>query len=282
VTEPVTAAMLRTAVRQTVRRTVTFDLALGADAFVSRVAQIVGTDHPTPASASAAAARLSLQDLYLAASCAAGDDDAWHEFGRVYRGFMIELARRIVGDGDAIHLVDRLAAELWERHTLARYEGRSTLRTWVGAVVGQAALNPRRPSAPVSGVLPSAPVRDRVADAAAGAAAGRLRTVVGEALAGLAAEDRLLILLHYEQGLSLEQTGILLGASKATLSRQVARARRQLFEAADRLAAAQAGDTARELWRGRDADQLDLELRRACAGAARDTAAGDVSNSAAR
>ncbi|MGE5245171.1 MAG: RNA polymerase sigma factor [Betaproteobacteria bacterium] len=273
------AAAITAAVLDVVKRNVRLAFGIGADAFAGRVVSLVG-DQQTAAAAAAAAARLSLQDLYLAVSCAAGDDHAWREFVRTHRSFMVDFARRIVGDADAPDLADRVIADLWERRKLAQYEGRSTLRTWLGAVVGHAGLNERRrqssfPKPVLQAALtdPALP-RDHLADAEN---AERLQTVIVAALGQLPAEDRLLVLMHYEQGLTLDQASVVLGASKSTLSRRLARVRRTVLDSAERLALEQYGSAASELWRELDPERLDFDLRAACADRSWNTVAARVS-----
>jgi RNA polymerase sigma-70 factor (ECF subfamily) len=53
-----------------------------------------------------------------------------------------------------------------------------------------------------------------------------------EALAGLPADERALLRLHYGEGVGLTAIGAMYGWSKPTASRQVARARTSLLEAA--------------------------------------------------
>ena len=89
---------------------------------------------------------LCLDDLYLATACAAGDEPAWNEFGARFFAFIRDFARRVIRDPAASDVADAVIADLWQRKKLARYEGRSTLRTWLGAIVAHAAINAAKQS----------------------------------------------------------------------------------------------------------------------------------------
>jgi RNA polymerase sigma-70 factor (ECF subfamily) len=216
-------------------------------------------------------------DVSLAARCTAGNEDAWQEFLRTYRTFMIEFARRIVGDPNAADLVDHVIADLWQRRKLAAYEGRSSLRTWLGAVIGHAALNARRawrvkPALPAEqGGVP----RDRPSDLES---AQQFRSVLFEAIRRLPRDDRALLLLHYEQDLTLEQASRVLGSSKSTLSRQLARARQQVYDEAVSLAREMYGESMGTLWHQLSGDKIDFDLRAACASGSREENDKNVSN----
>jgi RNA polymerase sigma-70 factor (ECF subfamily) len=171
-------------------------------------------------------------DLELARACCAGDEAAWREFRARYFPFIRDFARRFVHQRAAADVADQVIADLWQRKRLAQFDGRSTLKTWLGAVVAHAAINTgkleRRRVPP-----PANAARTQVAvpgpeDEAARAAFGRLLTA---SIAALDAEARLLLRLYYEQGLTLERIEPLLGASKATLSRRLQAIRRSLREA---------------------------------------------------
>src|SRR5688500_11773285 len=86
---------------------------------------------------------LALDDLYLATCCAAGDEGAWREFESKHFSFMRDFARRLLSATAADDLAAQVIADLWQRRKIAQYEGRSTLRTWLCAVVMRAALNAR-------------------------------------------------------------------------------------------------------------------------------------------
>jgi RNA polymerase sigma-70 factor (ECF subfamily) len=221
---------------------------------------------------------VSEADLQLAARCTAGEEQAWAEFVRSYRGFMIDFARRIVGGTDADELADSVLADLWERRKLARFEGRSSLRTWLGAVVAHAALNHRR-RRPAPAAPPHAAAVDASRDPLEDAERRRhLRVALIEAFGGLAAEDRVLLLMHYEQGLTLDEAGAVLDASKSTLSRRLTRTREHLRRETARIAAARFGVDVGRLWRDGGMDDADFDLRAVCA-PLRDAASGDVSKS---
>lgn len=99
------------------------------------------------------------------------------------------------------------------------------------------------------------PERERTEDGLA------LARFVRTAIDRLDAESKLLLLFHYEQGLSLDHMAPLFGASKATLSRRLKRVREQLRTTVERLAAAECGPgAAASLGRGIARAQGEFDL----------------------
>ena len=68
--------------------------------------------------------------------------------------------------------------------------------------------------------------------------------VVRSAISRLDPEEKLLLLFHYEQGLSLDDMAPMLGTSKATLSRRLKAVRETLRTNVESLAAAEGGPRA--------------------------------------
>src|SRR5215831_16568063 len=85
------------------------------------------------------------EDLALASACAAGDDAAWERFVREFRPVLYRAADALDSTGRARELADALYADLYglkerggERQSLFRYyQGRSSLATWLRAVLAQ-------------------------------------------------------------------------------------------------------------------------------------------------
>jgi RNA polymerase sigma factor (sigma-70 family) len=227
-----------------------FSLAPGA--FEARIAQL---PHPV--------ASRYRDDLYLAMSCAEGDEAAWRECVTGHRAFLVQFAARLIGAAAGADLVDEVIADLWTRRRLAQYQGRSALRTWLAAVVAHAALNTRRrgertvseseisPPHPVA--LPAIPGRE-----------GDLSRALQGAIASLAPPLRLLVLLYYEQGLTLDEAGRILGRSKSRLSRMLKGARDVIRARADAIARRDFGRPLTALRDDADLGSLDLDLRSAC------------------
>ena len=189
---------------------------------------------------------LSLDDLYLAAACARGDEDAWREFRDRFFNYIGDFARRFLPAAPAQDVRDQLIADLWQRQRLDRYDGRSSLRTWLGAMVTHASINARR-STQRTETLSVAPTQqshvpaDREDDASRREFAAR----VNAAIADLDDESKLLLLLYYEQGLTLEQMTTVLNASKATLSRRLTKTREALRAAIDAMSSDRHADGTR-------------------------------------
>src|SRR5262249_48798469 len=89
--------------------------------------------------------KMNAADLELARLCADGDERAWERFVREYRPILYRAADALDRTQGAREIADSLYAELYgiktaegERQSLLRYyQGRSTLATWLRAVLAQ-------------------------------------------------------------------------------------------------------------------------------------------------
>jgi RNA polymerase sigma-70 factor (ECF subfamily) len=198
---------------------------------------------------------LQLEDVALASACAVGVETAWDHFVREQRPTLYRAADALDPGGGARDLADSLYAELYglaekggERQSLFRYfHGRSTLATWLRAVLAQRHVDRFRArrrldplpeddgangiAAPGSG--PPDPDRERYLPL--------IRAAIDRAIRGLAARERIRLRCYYAQELTLAQTGRLLKEHEATVSRQLARSRRTIRRTAEGLLREEAG-----------------------------------------
>lgn len=218
---------------------------------------------------------LHLADLALACGCAAGDDEAWHHFIATYRPVLQRSADALEPGGGARDLADGLYAELFgvtdgraAKPSLFRYyHGRSSLATWLRAVLSQRhvdRLRERRRTEP----LPESDAPGELAAATTDPAPERarilslMRAALAFALAMLPPPDRLRLSCYYARQMTLAQIGRLLGEHEATVSRHVARSRREIrstveaFLARQGLVEAEVDDCFRSI----AADPGDLDL----------------------
>ena len=219
---------------------------------------------------------LHLEDLALACACAAGDDEAWEHFVREYRPLLYRAADAIDPSGGARDLADALYADLFglrheggDRRSLFRYfHGRSSLLTWLRAVLAQRHVDRQRTSRKLD-ALPGDDAPDAIAAPALSPDPDReryvelTRVVLGRVVARLAPQDRLRLACYYGQQLTLAQTGALLGEHEATASRGLARTRREIRSAVEAELRGKNGLTDAEISRcfecvTEDAGPLDL------------------------
>jgi len=220
---------------------------------------------------------LHLEDLALACACANGDEPAWEHFVLVQRPLLYRAADSLDPGGGARDLADSLYADLFglgdrggERQSLFRYfHGRSSLTTWLRAVLAQRHVDRLRthrrheslpeeesPSALRAAVAPIEPERRRYLE--------MLQRALMDAVTALNAPDRLRLACYYAQGLTLAQTGRMLGESEATSSRQLARTRAAMRTTvehqlkADGLSRTEIGECFASV--SEDAGPLDLKL----------------------
>jgi RNA polymerase sigma factor (sigma-70 family) len=185
-------------------------------------------------------------DLELARQCAAGDEKAWDRFVGEYRPILHRAAQTLDPSGRARELADALYADLYgiregERQSLFRYfQGRSSLATWLRAVLAQRYVDRLRaerrlePLPDEARELPSAADIERYRggeiadDPDRPRHAAMVRQAIGLAVARLADRDRLRLAFYYVQELTLAETGRLLQEHEATVSRRLARTRRDI------------------------------------------------------
>jgi RNA polymerase sigma-70 factor (ECF subfamily) len=191
-------------------------------------------------------ASLHVADLALACACARGHEGAWDHFVREYRPILYRAADAIDPAGGARELADSLYADLFglreadgERRSLFRYfHARSSLATWLRAVLSQRYVDAIR-SARRTDPLPDEDDRTvAVAPTPVDPDRSRLLQLTLEALhaaiGGLSVKDRLRLRSYYAQQLTLAQIGRITGEHEATVSRHLARTRRELRDAAER------------------------------------------------
>ena len=209
---------------------------------------------------------LHVVDLALACACGEGDEQAWERFILTLRPALYRAGRAITGDETAGRdLADSIYAELYgvgrgggtsnERRSLFRYyHGRSTLATWLRAILAQRHVDHVRDTRRT--VVVEDRELERVARAGHEASTepdpyrerhfAVLRVALGNALGSLAPQDRLRLGCYHTQGMTLATIGRLLGEHEATVSRRLARARREIRGALER-ALAEEGLTAAEI-----------------------------------
>jgi RNA polymerase sigma-70 factor len=190
-------------------------------------------------------ASLHVEDLALACACAEGHEPAWEHVMREHRAALGRAAEAIDGSGGGRELADSLFADLFglagaegTRRSLLRYfHGRSSLATWLRAVLAQRHVDRIRASrrtAPLPDDDAALPDRRAGADPEAARQTQLMRGAMQAAVEALAPRDRLRLNCYYAQELTLAEIGRLLGEHEATVSRHLARTRRSLRDAVDR------------------------------------------------
>jgi RNA polymerase sigma-70 factor, ECF subfamily len=197
-------------------------------------------DHPPdPSQLERHLASLRLEDLALACGCAEGHEGAWEHFIREFRPVLYRAASAIDPTGGARDLADALYAELFgltERDGARRshfeyFHGRSSLATWLRAVLAQRSVDRARAARRLeplpddeSAAPAHAPPAPRSADHRRFVAL--MRAALAAAIGRLAPRDRLRLACYYAQDLTLAQIGRTLGEHEATVSRQLGKARK--------------------------------------------------------
>ena len=178
-------------------------------------------------------------DVDLARRCAAGDPLAWERFVAEYRPVLYRAADALDPRGGARDIADSLYAELYgvkdrvkdarsaERESLLRYfQGRSSLATWLRAVLAQRYVDRVRVQRRLE-PLPDedVPAHGKEPDPDRARYVALVRQALGCAVAALTARDRLRLGCYYVQELTLAETGRVMNESEATASRKLARSR---------------------------------------------------------
>jgi RNA polymerase sigma-70 factor (ECF subfamily) len=190
---------------------------------------------------------LNSQDLVLACACRIGRSSAWDEFVTRYRPKLYRAALTLTHDEvKARELADSLFADLYgleqqdgvRRSLLAYFYGRSSLNTWLRAVLAQRFVNSHRSEQRISRaemqftdvtldiIDPPDPNRASYINA--------LSQALTIALGELRPADRMRLNFYYVESLTLKEISRLMREHESTVSRRLARTRAQLRKRVDR------------------------------------------------
>ncbi len=194
---------------------------------------------------------LHMKDLVLACACADGSENAWNEFIAEYRSYLRTAAaailRRPASDPAATDLADSLFADLYGlsggkaggRSLFRYFHGRSSLKTWLRAVVAQRHVDTIRVEKKFDSLdedaedgetrhvpelstveIPPDPHRETYLQ--------KFREALTLALASLDVRDRERLRLYYAEDRTLAEIGREVGEHESSVSRNLERVRREL------------------------------------------------------
>jgi RNA polymerase sigma-70 factor (ECF subfamily) len=193
---------------------------------------------------------LRAEDLALAIACRAGVAAAWETFIEKYRPILYAAARAICREETAAReIADSMWAELYgvnargaqRRSLLDYFHGRSSLATWLRAIVAQRHIDSVRGSRRFE-PLESAQAQDSrtLQESADPPEPGHSRmmeifaSVLSAAIAALAGKDRLRLDYYYRDELTLREIARATGEHESTVSRKLERTRRELRKSVER------------------------------------------------
>jgi RNA polymerase sigma-70 factor, ECF subfamily len=180
------------------------------------------------------------EDLALALACKAGHPGAWEYFITKLRTSLYSAARAIArDDARGRELADSLWADLYgldvrdgrRRSMLDYFHGRSSILTWLRAVLAQRHVDQIRSNAKLEQFADGAnpPAETARADDQSEPERARYVSMLGVALAIafklLEPRERMRLGYYYRQELSLKEIGRLMNEHESTVSRQLARSR---------------------------------------------------------
>jgi len=194
-------------------------------------------------------AGLHVEDLALAAACAAGCESAWEHFFATYRQYLYSAAaaitRRSSSDPYAREFADSLYATLYGRETTIgrvslfnHFHGRSKLSTWLRAVLAQRYIDVLRQEKRLEGlqddegfekILPAEQKVDwEPADPNRSRYLHLLADALKQAISSLNLLDRTRLISYYLKDLTLAEIGKTMNEHEATVSRKLERVRQEL------------------------------------------------------
>ena len=218
------------------------DLDISAHSAALRILPVFQRNLPHSREDAAAnfAATLHLADLYLAIACACGNELAWKVFGAHFRKYLDKLCLWVHGAARGYELAEDVFADLYlpdssGQSRIASYDGRSTMSTWLRVIVGNRSLNEQLRKCNSDMRLSAVhEVVDRKAhlEIETNIYARRYEQILLASLQNAAHEqlnenERLILLLRYDQNLRLGEIADLLGIHQSTVTRKMDRAMRR-------------------------------------------------------
>jgi RNA polymerase sigma-70 factor (ECF subfamily) len=190
-------------------------------------------------SSSEALAREGAPDRVLLELCRGGDPQAFSRLVALHEGMVFNLAARLLGDPEEARDASQ-EVFLQVFRTLARFEGRSSLRTWIFRIVVNHCRNRqrwwrRRRKDRCCAIEDLTPAQEARLPAGAqgespyeGARRGEQARQVQAALLRLSFDHRAILLLREVEELSCEQVAAALHVPEGTVKSRLARARAAL------------------------------------------------------
>jgi RNA polymerase sigma factor (sigma-70 family) len=200
---------------------------------------------------------LHLEDLALATACADGSEAAWEHFFSTYRACLRTAAAAILrcsaGSAEACDLADSIFSDLYglgggkgtERSLFRYFHGRSSLKTWLRAVLAQRhidsiragrrfeelgedeTIDPGTRTPQRTPIQPLDPHRERYL--------ASFTRALQTALDRLNSPEKERLRLYYAEEKTLAEIGRMLGEHESNVSRHLDRVRRGLRQAVEDL-----------------------------------------------
>lgn len=170
--------------------------------------------------------------------CGRGDQRAFQALFERHHRMIYNLAFRMLGNhADAEEVTPEVFVKVWQK--AAEFRGHSRVTTWIYRIAANMAVDRLRSAratrevfwddlTPVEKEMPDRPAAETPEQALLRREDQRL---LAEAIAGLPAEDRLLVTLYHLQGLSYAEIEEVTGVSPANIKSKLFRARRRLRRA---------------------------------------------------
>ena len=172
---------------------------------------------------------LERSESELLAACRRGERDGFRELFELYKDKVYSVALRFAGQpAEAMDIAQDTFLKLFS--SLADFQGRSRLETWIYRLVVNRCLDHRRRSRrwiPLGEALPQHATRstgDSLADVLREESNGRVQDAVDR----LAPDLRIVVVLRYTEGMSYDQIAEVLGCAAGTVASRLHRAHKLL------------------------------------------------------
>jgi RNA polymerase sigma-70 factor len=210
-----------------------FDFASYASHLNSIIERRLG-EYATPDARSAFVSTLHTTDLYLAAACAHSSEHAWVRFSETYKRLIQYLAQ---AHCPTMLAADELASSILSylylpdssgRTRIASYDGRSSISTWLAAIIHRRAVKERRRKDNNTEWLDSfkdhidlwaeAKIELHIRSAAYGHA---ISQAIEKSTKSLTERERFILLLRFQDGISGAEIATILNVHVSTVTRQL-------------------------------------------------------------
>jgi len=236
---------------------------------------------------------LNADDLCLIIACERNDETAWNDLVTKYDATVKSAARKISANNeDAEDLAGSIWAELYglkekdgvRRGKLGYYSGRGSLAGWLRAVVSQLAVDEFRKQSKFVQIEEAREFENLANESSENSENSKVvshsdnpeevfsekqtrqavSAALGQAIAGLEAEDKLILKLYYFDDLKLKDIGAALGFHEATASRKLVRIQTEIRKSVEKILCAEHGWKPEEVKRflSETASKMDLSIEK--------------------